>query len=162
MSVAEIVSSQPGANKIIREYGIKFVGKNVTPLESLERAAHVNDLNDEKINEMVKKINGLSTQNLKQDHMISISDDAALELKKLLASKKSKGIKFRLVSSSCELYTYDMDFVSKATSNEIELIENGIKFFIEKKTIDMIKGTRIEYNTDRNGFVINNPNQTPK
>ena len=161
MSISEIVSICPAANSIFSKHGIKFIGKDLSPLESLEIVAKGNNLGDEQIKEMIKEINEeIKKQDKvgKNEKVIEVTDKAAEELKKILHDKGKKAFRLKLASDGCALYTYDFDFGTKAIGEEIENNVKGIRIFMPRKNVPMLKGTVIDYDEQRGGFVFNNPN----
>ena len=160
MSISEIVSICPAANFIFSKHGIKFIGKDLSPLESLEIVAKGNELNDEQIKEMIKEINEeiKKQQSLGKEKVIEVTDKAAEELKKILAEKDKKAFRLKLASDGCAIYTYDFDFGTKTIGEEIENNVKGIRIFMPRKNVPMLKGTIIDYDEQRGGFVFNNPN----
>lgn len=156
MSVAKIISSSPKARSVMSEHGIKFIGKDLSPLESLEKVAKGNGLNSSDIDKMLAEINKQPEQASK--NVIELTDSASVQLRDLIKAKQKKGIRLRLVSDGCSTYVYDMDFGTKRVGDEIETKANGIRFFIEKKSVDFINGTKIDYDNIKEGFVFANPN----
>ncbi len=159
-SVSRAISMAPLARGIFQKYGIKFIGKDVSPLESIEKAALANSLSEKDSDKIIEEINdSLREQKISTENIIKLSDSAAEKLKEFLKTKKDKkGVRLRLVSDGCATYVYDMDFGTKPVGEEIKTESQGISFFIEKKTIALINGTEIDYNQEKGGFVFNNPN----
>ena len=161
MSVAEIIRTFPSAALSFRKHGIEFIGKDLSPLESLEKVAYGNGLSEDKLQKMIEDINEEMNKKPVEDiseNFINLTDKAVEEFKELLKKKKDKkGIRLRLVSSGCVLYVYDMEFASRKFSDEIEFDRNGIKFFVSKKSIPMVDGIVIDYNYGKRGFRIHNP-----
>jgi len=160
MSIVKILSLFPLAREVFKRNGIEFIGKNLSPLESLEKVAKGNNLSDQQIQNIVKEINqGIEEKGkaLFEGELLKVTPLASEKLKEILESKKGKkGIRLRLVSDGCALYSYEMDFGTKKMEGEILFKTSGMKFFIEKKTIGFIKGTEIDFISD--GFFFKNPN----
>ena len=160
MTVAEIIRMFPSAAISFRKHGIEFIGKDLSPLESLEKVAYGNGLTEDKLEHMVNEIN--EEMNKKpveeiSENFIILTNSAVHEFNRSLEQKTDKeGIRLRLVSSGCALYVYDMEFASRRFGTEIEFQTNNIKFFVEKKTIPMIDGVKIDY-IENKGFVFDNP-----
>ena len=158
MTIVKIISENPLARGILLEHGIKFVGKGLSPLESLEKVAKGNGLSDSNINEILKELNK-PLKNIKRDgDILNLTDTAREKLKQIIKSKHKKGIRLRLVSDGCATYVYDMDFGTKKIENEIEFKTGGVIFYIDPKSVDFLNGTRIDYNSGEEGFVFDNPN----
>ncbi len=159
-SVSNAIAITPRARRIFRAHGIEFIGKQLSPLESIEIVARGNNLTEEKIDLMIKEINeSMKEKDLPPEHAIKLTDKAAAKLKELLRAKKGKkGFRLRLASDGCGLYTYDIDFGTKAIGEELALSFSGLKFYIEKKFLSLLYGTEIDYDPSKDGFVFNNPN----
>ena len=157
MSVSRILATNPLGQEALRRAGIKFIGKELSPLESLERVAKGNGLTDTQIDALVAELNrdAARSDDLASGELLTLTAAAAAELKKAMAKKPGKTIVFRLASDGCGSYVYDMDFSATKTRDEVSYETVGIAFFLEKKTLPFLKGTRIDY---RDGFIIENPN----
>lgn len=165
MSIVHIISASPLARPVLLKHGIKFIGKGLSPLESLEKVAKGNGLSDSDIEKILGEINSASGMTPsasvgleKKGEVIELTESAAEKLKQIVRLKGKKGIRLRLVSDGCSTYVYDMDFATKRIGNEIEVKTGNVKFFVEQKTVDFIKGTMIDYNAEKEGFVFDNPN----
>jgi len=158
MSVAEIIKTEPRSRQLIQKYGIVFIGKDISPLESLEKVGKGNNLTEEDIDNMVKEMNNFKEENVDMKNLLIITDSAASKLKDHIKQKNAKGIRLRLVSSGCSIYSYDMDFGTKAMRNEEKLKFNGVEFYIQKKFASLLNGTRIDFIQSKGGFVFENPN----
>lgn len=159
MSIMEITSIFPLSSQVFIENGIKFIGNNLSPLESLKKVGKGNGLSEEKISEIVKEIN----RQIKHFHEgklggepFFLTDKAAEELKKVLKNKVKKAVKFRLYQDACGLFTYDVDFGNKKQENEVAIRKRGINFHVDRKSILMIQGTTIDFRDG--GFYFDNPN----
>ncbi len=158
MSILEILSSGPRARSILREGGIRFVGKKASPLESLEFVAKANGLGERQIEGLVVKLNE-SLKKGKPSIKISLTEKAAEELKSLLSKRPGKnGFRLRLVSIGCAMYSYDLDFATKALEGEAVIKSGELAFFVEKRHADFLSGLRIGYDPEAGGFVFENPN----
>ena len=62
------------------------------------------------------------------------------------------------MSSGCSISTYDLDFGTQAGFGEVEIETKGVRFYIGKKYISIVKGTEISYDEKKEGFFFNNPN----
>ncbi|MBI4895212.1 MAG: iron-sulfur cluster assembly accessory protein [Candidatus Aenigmarchaeota archaeon] len=161
MTVAEIVRMFPRSVISFRKFGIEFIGRDISPLESLEKVSYGNKLTEEALEKMIEEINEEMNKKPVEDiseNFIKLTDKAADEFTEQLKKKKDKkGIRLRLVSSGCALYVYDMEYANKRYGDEIEFDTKGIKFFVQKKTIPLIDGVTIDYLYGKRGFKFNNP-----
>ncbi len=92
--------------------------------------------------------------------IITITQRAIEEIKKMMESKglKDYSLRFSIEKAGHVSYVYNMDFEKKPTKNEIVIEESGLKIFIPKTNMNLLKGCRIEYLEDQGGFKIENPN----
>lgn len=156
MTIVKIISENPLARSVLLNHGIKFVGKGLSPLESLEKVAKGNGLTDKEIEKILFELN---KEHKRSDKIVlEVSDAASQKLKQMIKSKNKKGIRLRLVSDGCATYVYDMDFGTKKIEGEIEFKTAGVTFYIEPKSVDFIRGTTIDYDTGQEGFIFDNPN----
>ena len=155
MSVSSIISAYPYSKDIMSSHGIRFIGKDLSPLEPLEKVAKGNGLSDKDVENIVSEISAYKEN---KNLQIEVTDNAAGKLKEVLKEKRMKAVRLRLYSDGCALYQYDIDFTSVKRNNDVELKVAGIKFFVEKKSVDFLNGVRIRYDMVENGFVFDNPN----
>ena len=160
MSIVSILSRYPLAREVFKKHGIQFIGKQLSPLESLEVVAKGNNLSDQAVQEILRDIrDGLEKQQseLFSGELLILRKETADYLRTLLSSKKGKkGFRLRLASDGCGLYSYDLDFATKQLSGELSFHAQGITFYIEKKTLGLIKGTTLEFRDG--GIYFDNPN----
>ena len=96
--------------------------------------------------------------------IISISDEAATQIKKILsASKKDvNGIVVGVDKTGCSGYAYKIDYANKDNTINHELVESkGVKVFIEPTATMFLIGSEMDYMNDKlsSRFVFNNPNE---
>ena len=156
-TVMEALSIHPAARALLKESGIRFIGRDANPMESLERVAKANGLSENQLATLVAKLN--STPSHSRGVSISLTENAAEELKALLRKKPGKkAMRLRLVSIGCAMYSYDMDFATKRMDSEAACSAKGITFFVEKRRLDFLNGLLIDYDPSNQGFVFHNPN----
>ena len=96
--------------------------------------------------------------------IISISDEAATQIKKILSASKQdvSGIVVGVDKTGCSGYAYKIDYANKDKTNNYELVETkGVKVFIEPTATMFLIGSEMDYTTDKlaSRFVFNNPNE---
>ena len=96
--------------------------------------------------------------------IISISDEAATQIKKILSASKQdvNGIVVGVDKTGCSGYAYKIDYANKDKTNNYELVESkGVKVFIEPTATMFLIGSEMDYTTDKlaSRFVFNNPNE---
>ena len=96
--------------------------------------------------------------------IISISDEAATQIKKILSACKQdvSGIVVGVDKTGCSGYAYKIEYANKDKTNNYELVESkGVKVFIEPTATMFLIGSEMDYTTDKlaSRFVFNNPNE---
>jgi len=96
--------------------------------------------------------------------IISISDEAAIQIKKILSASKQdvRGIVVGVDKTGCSGYAYKIEYANKDNANNYELVETkGVKVFIEPTATMFLIGSEMDYTTDKlaSRFVFNNPNE---
>ena len=96
--------------------------------------------------------------------IISISDEAATQIKKILSASKQdvNGIIVGVDKKGCSGYAYKIEYANKDKTNNYELVESkGVKVFIEPAATMFLIGSEMDYTTDKlaSRFVFNNPNE---
>ena len=96
--------------------------------------------------------------------IISISDEAATQIKKILSASKqdANGIVVGVDKTGCSGYAYKIEYANKDKTNNYELVESkGVKVFIEPAATMFLIGSEMDYTTDKlaSRFVFNNPNE---
>ena len=96
--------------------------------------------------------------------IISISDEAATQIKKILSASKQdvNGIIVGVDKTGCSGYAYKIDYANKDNTANHELVESkGVKVFIEPTATMFLIGSEMDYTKDKlsSRFVFNNPNE---
>ena len=96
--------------------------------------------------------------------IISISDEAANQIKKILSDSPEdvNGIIVGVDKTGCSGYAYKIDYAKSDNITNYELIESkGVKVFIEPKATMFLIGSVMDYTKDKlaSRFVFNNPNE---
>jgi iron-sulfur cluster assembly accessory protein len=92
--------------------------------------------------------------------MISITDDAAEQLRELLITEGKENVFFRIFvqGGGCSGLQYGMAIEESMGSDEI-FESNGIKFIVDPISKSYLRGATITYDQFK-GFKIDNPNAT--
>jgi iron-sulfur cluster assembly accessory protein len=102
-----------------------------------------------------------TTKSMK-DEIVTITESAAKKIKELAKedSKVGYGLKLFVFPGGCSGMQYGMDFEEKAAKDDVEITQHGLKVFLPKENVDMIKGSKIDFidNDEMSGFKIENPN----
>ena len=96
--------------------------------------------------------------------IISISDEAATQIKKILSVSKQdvNGIVVGVDKTGCSGYAYKIEYANKDNTTKYELVESkGVKVFIEPTATMFLIGSEMDYTSDKisSRFIFNNPNE---
>ena len=96
--------------------------------------------------------------------LISISDQAADQIKKILSTGPSNvhGILVGVDKTGCSGYAYKIDYATDKSYNNYELIETkGVKVYVEATATMFLVGSEMDYASDKlsSRFIFNNPNE---
>ncbi len=96
--------------------------------------------------------------------MIKVSETAKKKVLSLLEEEgkrlDSNYIRVSVASGGCSGLSYKMDIVETPQEGDKEIVEDGVRILIEKKSMLYLIGTTLEYSGGLNGkgFSFNNPN----
>jgi iron-sulfur cluster assembly protein len=96
------------------------------------------------------------------NNIISITDKAIEEIKRISIKDNpegSKGLRLAVTGGGCSGLSYKIEFSDeKAKDNILEF--NGVKVFIDPKSVIYLKGIVLDFKDGLNGkgFVFDNPN----
>ena len=96
--------------------------------------------------------------------IISISDEAANQIKKILSTRPDNvdGIIVGVDKTGCSGYAYKIDYATSENFKNYELIESkGVKVYVEPTATMFLIGSEMDYLTDKlaSRFIFNNPNK---
>lgn len=91
--------------------------------------------------------------------IVSVSPDAATEIKRLLTEEPGKqGLRLEIRGGGCSGMSYGLIF-DNAQENDHTIEEHGVKIFIDPKSAIYLKGTVLNFESglQGRGFTIKNP-----
>lgn len=161
MKIADIVRQYPSAAETLLEYGIHCVGCRVSQFETLEQGLTGHGLTPEQVDEVVTKLNG-GIPETKGDENLTITDKAVGELKRILVDKGKEGYGLRVgvMAGGCSGHQYGFDLENEERDGDTVLELDGVKFYVDKESMPLLKGAKIDYvdALQGAGFKITNPN----
>jgi len=94
--------------------------------------------------------------------VVSMTDAATAKLRELTVAETNPdiGLRVYVYSGGCSGYRYGM-MLEDAPTPEDKLLEvNGIKVYVDGKSVDLLQGSQIDYvdTLMGAGFTVNNPN----
>ena len=97
-----------------------------------------------------------------QPTVVSLTDAAALKLQELTKEEANPdiGLRVYIYSGGCSGFRYGMMLEDAPTPEDNVLNANGIKVYVDGQSIDLLKGSQIDYvdTLMGAGFTVNNPN----
>lgn len=168
MTMGEIIEKYPFASEVMLSYGLHCVGCHVNPYESLENGALGHGMSDTEISSLLQELNDLvkthaqPAAEVPKDAKVTITEFAAKKISEIMKTqnKDGYGLRVEVVRGGCAGYTYNMDFESKPSGDDIVFEEHGLRLFVSPKSMEFLNGTQIDYveSLQGAGFKLNNPN----
>ncbi len=97
-----------------------------------------------------------------QPALVSLTDAAAGKLRELTAedTNPNVGLRVYVYSGGCSGFRYGMMIEDAPTTDDRILEANGVKVYVDGQSIDLLKGSQIDYvdTLMGAGFTVNNPN----
>ena len=97
-----------------------------------------------------------------QPTVVSLTDAAATKLHELTAEEANPAIGLRVYvySGGCSGFRYGMMLEDAPTADDKVLEANGVKVYVDGNSVDLLKGSQIDYvdTLMGAGFTVNNPN----
>ncbi len=171
-TIGEIVEKYPQVVETLTGYGVHCVGCHVSGVESLEMGFRGHGMDDATIADAVKKLNEIIEKNpaeVKEEKpadisnaTLNVTDKAAEKIKALMEQEKKQGLRITVEPGGCSGQKYGMELDDKSTQEDIVVEEKGIKIFVDKKSMEKINGSNVDYvdSLQGAGFKISNPNAT--
>src|SRR5207244_1665409 len=99
------------------------------------------------------------------DNEIVLTEKAKAEVKKIMEANKipdTYGLRVGVKGGGCSGLSYSLGFDSEAREGDKVLNKEGVKIFIDAKSLFYLSGTHLDFTDGLNGrgFVFNNPNAT--
>ncbi|MCH8029220.1 MAG: iron-sulfur cluster insertion protein ErpA [Candidatus Dadabacteria bacterium] len=96
--------------------------------------------------------------------MLSVTEIAAVEIKKLLAKENmpNGALRVRVVPGGCSGFSYEMGFDDVTEETDIVLESEGFNVVVDQMSAPYLNGSVLDYKDglQGQGFSINNPNAT--
>jgi len=94
--------------------------------------------------------------------MLTLSTTAAGKVREFLVEngKPDAGLRVRVVGGGCSGFSYQLALDEEAGTEDKVYEQNGVKLFVDAKSLLYLDGTEIDYVDDimGSGFRFNNPN----
>ena len=98
--------------------------------------------------------------------VITLSDNAASRIKKILSNDETKsiGVRVGVKSGGCAGMSYVMEYAKEINPTDEIIEEKGVKVFIDPSAIMYLLGTEMDYKKEQfsSTFIFKNPNETER
>ena len=93
---------------------------------------------------------------------IDITNNAQEHITKILKEDNSKYFRITVLGGGCAGFQYKFDFVNQTNNDDIVFKKNKITLIIDDSSLELIKGSKIDYVNELIGssFKITNPQAT--
>ncbi len=93
------------------------------------------------------------------DNKLEVTESAQNHINKILLSQNSKFFRITVLGGGCAGFQYKFDFSESVKEDDILFEYQNAKVLIDKTSIELIKGSKIDYVTELIGssFKISNP-----
>lgn len=94
--------------------------------------------------------------------MITITPKAVSKIEEVLSIKDETAIRLKIIPGGCAGFMYEISLDNPDLDNDYIHMQDGIQIVIDKKSLNFLAGSEIDYVDDLTGagIVINNPNTT--
>lgn len=165
MTIGEVIQKYPSVIEPLLETGVHCVGCGASYWETLEQGLKGHGMPDEMVDEVVAKLNGYVKDEApaaKEEKVLSITKKAAEKITELQVKQKKEGqgLRVMVVPGGCSGFSYGFDWETKAQAEDVVVEEQGVKLFVDKNSMEQLKGSKLDYVDAFTGagFRISNPN----
>ncbi|SRR5579883_203498 len=97
------------------------------------------------------------------ENEITLTEKASSEVRKIMEQNKipeTYGLRVGVKGGGCSGLSYSLGFDSEARENDKIIMKDGIRIFVDPKSLFYLSGTQLDFTDGLNGrgFVFNNPN----
>ncbi|HAB98420.1 MAG TPA: iron-sulfur cluster assembly accessory protein [Parachlamydiales bacterium] len=165
MTIEDIFTQFPQkGQKLAQEmtnFGLHCIGCSASTEETLEQGMYSHGMTDEMIEALLKKLNSVLAEEADLSTII-LTPKAAKKFKQILDDEEKTGwaLRFGEKSAGCRGLEYFLDFSNKVEADDVVFESEGIQIHVNKKSLDRLLGSVIDYidGLKGAGFKISNPN----
>jgi iron-sulfur cluster assembly accessory protein len=113
----------------------------------------------------VHKFSSKSTENAKKtplNPIITLTENAIKKLKSMKSEQDPNAITLRVTvkTKGCSGHSYALEWVTEKKKFDEEIVQNGVRIFVDSKALMSIIGARMDYVEEplKSEFVFDNPN----
>jgi iron-sulfur cluster assembly protein len=159
MTIGKVVDEYPQVVETLLSYGVHCVGCHVSKTESLEDGLASHGMSEEKIDEIVKRLNEVLNKSLASEKVL-LTENAIKKLKQLLPAENKKGLRVKVKKGGCSGLSYVFSLEDDVHDDDVTFEYEGVKVFVDKESFEKVKGSEIDYKDSLQGagFKVQNPN----
>ena len=162
MSMGEIVRQYPAAIPVMLNHGLHCVGCNVSYDETLEQGAMGHGMEEAEFAQLITEIKQVIEESqVHGNEVLNVTPQAVAKMKQLLADHKKTGygVRIQVVPGGCSGFSYDFDFENKAREGDKIAEFDGVKVYVDPKSLQMMEGAKVDYvdSFQGAGFKVVNP-----
>ena len=101
--------------------------------------------------------------NVQNETEIRITEKAVVQIKNIMKENKvpeNYGLRVGVKGGGCSGLSYTLGFDGESREGDTIIEENGVKLFVDGKSLFYLSGTELDFTDGLNGrgFIFNNPN----
>ena len=158
-TIGDIVQQYPEAVEPLMAAGVHCVGCHVSPSETLEQGLKGHGMSDATMQAVLQKLNEAVQKKQLAPKSITLTTAAASRIIELAKAKNAQGLRVAVLPGGCSGFQYEFELESTQQANDMLVEEKGAKVFVQPSTMEMIKGSQLDYldSLQGAGFKIQNP-----
>src|SRR3989338_3623379 len=171
MTIGNVVEKYPETVDIMMSYGLHCFGCHVNVYETLEQGVVSHGMEESTLNSMLDEMNvavakraTMLPEEIKkiEGGKVGVTDFAAKKVLEIMKNngKEGWGLRIGVKHGGCSGYSYSMDFEESTVEGDSVFEKDGLKYFIDSKSMEMMNGCGVDYveSLQGAGFKIENPN----
>lgn len=152
--IGKLLEKHPSAAMIMFEHGLGCAGCPSKASETIEAGCRMHGFDEKGIENLVSELNKSIEERKRIPEEIFLTDSAVKKLKSLLKGEKAgTGLHVSVSPGGCAGFMYELS-LSQKKDDDVVLSDKGIQIFITKKALQLLKGSKIDY--EKEGFRISN------
>jgi iron-sulfur cluster assembly accessory protein len=164
MTIGEAIQQYPSIIEPLMNAGVHCVGCGASYFETLEEGLKGHGMTDSQVDKIIDDLNKALPEELGNPKEFTITTKAAEMLKDILKKSKNegKGLRIAVIPGGCSGMQYDFSIEDKEKKDDHVIAIEETKFYIDKESMNMLKGAKLDYvdTLSGAGFKIYNPNAT--